>query len=612
MGYFDPAKQTELNVDASPVGLGAILSQTTPGHTDTKIIAFASRSLTDVESRYSQIEREALAIVYGVEHFHFYLYGHPFTLITDHKPLEIIYQNPKSHPSARLERWCLRLQDYNFSIKYRPGPTNPSDYLSRHPLPKMATDNNFVEEYVNFIGTHATPVAINFDDICEATRKDPTLQKLIDLIRNNTWYILDNPEILPKDCDVTELQRFRKLRDELAVTTATDVVLRGDRIIVPKELRQHIINLAHEGHQGLIKTKKLIRESVWFPGIDSSVETTIKKCLACQAVGLPNKPAPLESIEIPQQPWDTIYIDFIGPFPNGSLLLVMIDGRTRYPEVDMVKNTAAQTTIACFERVFATHGLPTTVISDNGPPFTSHDVQQFMKENKINHHKTTPLWPQGNAEAENFMKPLKKCIQTASVENKPLQKELYKFLLNYRTTPHCTTKVPPATALFGRILRNKLPTVTSRPQLDMKKINEEINNADCVAKGKRNLYANNRRGAKRYNLAVGDQVLVKQPKKNKLTPHFDPKPYKVTRITRNMVTACRPGHMITRNCSHFKLFLGGDNSSTLGGDEDSGELEENMATADEHQMEREAMNNNRYPSRSRERPTYYHEEQGTP
>ena len=90
MAYFDSSKNTELYVDASPFGLGAILTQTTPGQQDTKVIAYASRSLTDTESRYSQIERESLAIVYGIEYFHIYLYGHEFTLITDHKQLELI------------------------------------------------------------------------------------------------------------------------------------------------------------------------------------------------------------------------------------------------------------------------------------------------------------------------------------------------------------------------------------------------------------------------------------------------------------------------------------------------------------------------------------------
>ena len=101
MGYFDPSKNTELHVDASPVGLGAILTQTTPGKDDTKVMAYASRSLTPVESRYSHIEKEALAIIYGIEHFRLYLYGHVFTLITDNKPLELIYKNLRlAHPAV--------------------------------------------------------------------------------------------------------------------------------------------------------------------------------------------------------------------------------------------------------------------------------------------------------------------------------------------------------------------------------------------------------------------------------------------------------------------------------------------------------------------------------
>ena len=184
------------------------------------------------------------------------------------------------------------------------------------------------------------------------------------------------------------------------------MILRGTRVIMPKTLRQRAVDLAHKGHLGNVKTKKLISEKVWFPQIDSLVESCIQKCLACQSVGQPNKPAPLETVEIPQHPWDTVYMDFLGPFPNGDLLLVVIDGRTRYPEVDIVRSTAATPTISCLERVFATHGLPNKAISDNGPPFTSYKVSNFMAENKINQHKITPLWPQGNAEAENFMKPL--------------------------------------------------------------------------------------------------------------------------------------------------------------------------------------------------------------
>ena len=133
MAYFDPEKDTELIVDASPVGLGAILTQKTC-EAGRMIVAYASRSLSPVEQRYSQTEREALACVWACERFHLYVYGAPFILITDHKPPVHVFNNPKAKPPARLERWNLRLQPYNFTVRYEPGKMNPADYISRHPL----------------------------------------------------------------------------------------------------------------------------------------------------------------------------------------------------------------------------------------------------------------------------------------------------------------------------------------------------------------------------------------------------------------------------------------------------------------------------------------------
>jgi hypothetical protein len=107
MSYFDPSKETVILVDASPVSLSAILAQRTNGSTNTQIISYGSRALTPTEKRYSQTEKEALVIVWGIEHFHLYLYGAPFILYTDHKPLELIYANPLSKPPARIEKWTF-------------------------------------------------------------------------------------------------------------------------------------------------------------------------------------------------------------------------------------------------------------------------------------------------------------------------------------------------------------------------------------------------------------------------------------------------------------------------------------------------------------------------
>ena len=133
MNYFDVNKATEVTVDASPVGLSAILAQRDSPSSPPNIVAYASRALTSTERRYSQTEKEALAVVWGIEYFRLYLYGATFTLYTDHKALEVIFGNPTSKPPARIERWFLRLQQYKFRVVYKSGSANPADYLSRHP-----------------------------------------------------------------------------------------------------------------------------------------------------------------------------------------------------------------------------------------------------------------------------------------------------------------------------------------------------------------------------------------------------------------------------------------------------------------------------------------------
>ena len=123
--------------------------------------------------------------------------------------------------------------------------------------------------------------------------------------------------------------------------------------------------------------------------------------------------------ELPPHSWHTVNIDFCGPFgPTADYLIVVIDAYSRYPEVNIISSTSGKATLPKLERIFATHGIPKIIKSDNGPPFPGHELYSFMKELGTTHKYSTPLWPQGNAEAENFMKPLIKSIRTAVTENK--------------------------------------------------------------------------------------------------------------------------------------------------------------------------------------------------
>ena len=218
------------------------------------------------------------------------------------------------------------------------------------------------------------------------------------------------------------------------------IILRGSRIILQESLRLKAIHIVHEGHQGLIKSKQLLHEKVWYPGIDKLAKNTVDTCIIiiiiiiilCQATGPKCPPEPLRMTTLPPRRWHMVNIDFCGPFPGGAYLLVVIDAYSRFPKVEIVSSTSAQSTIPKLKRIFATHGIPKVLKSDNGPPFQSHAFHQFLKEHGIKHKPSSPLWPQGNGEAENLMKPLDKAVKSAHHDNKDWKLEIFNFLLNYR------------------------------------------------------------------------------------------------------------------------------------------------------------------------------------
>ena len=236
IAYFDAKKDIEVLVDASPVGLAAMLVQ-------DKVVVYASRALSDTESRYSQTEREALAIVWACEHFDIYLRGaKKFTVITDHKPLERIWEKQKL--TLRIERWGLRLQPYKFVIKYRPGADNPVDYMSRQPVNENKTiGSKLAEEYVNFVADEAVMKAMDIDEVKSETCKDSTLQKAISYVRSGSWYEMKT--LNDDSIDIEELTSLRSIRDELTIHS-DNILLRDQRIVLPKSLRDRAVQIAHE------------------------------------------------------------------------------------------------------------------------------------------------------------------------------------------------------------------------------------------------------------------------------------------------------------------------------------------------------------------------------
>jgi hypothetical protein len=208
-----------------------------------------------------------------------------------------------------------------------------------------------------------------------------------------------------------------------------------------------------------------------------------------------------------------VNIDFLGPLPTGELILVAIDAYSRYPQVEIVHSTSAAALITKLDRLFSTHGIPYKVVSNNGPPFNEQEIRRYMEihAHGIEFVTVTPLWPQGNSEAESFMKPLLKSILTARTEGRNWKKELFTFLLIYRATPHSTTKVAPAELLFNRTIRTKLP----QQYTSSKPIDEHImaKENDHNSKSKMKRYTDQARHTKKILINVGDLVVYKQQKK---------------------------------------------------------------------------------------------------
>ena len=178
-------------------------------------------------------------------------------------------------------------------------------------------------------------------------------------------------------------------------------MLKRCKIVIPAKLQSKVVDIAHEAHQGLVKTKALLREKVWFPGMDKVVETKIKSCLSCAVVTPSTTREPLIMTPLPRGPFQEISMDFVTV--QDATLLVVVDDYSSYPFVEIISSTSAAATIPKPDYLFSMFGTPEVVKSDNGPPFQSEDFAKFANIQGFKHCRVTPLWPRANGEVECFM-----------------------------------------------------------------------------------------------------------------------------------------------------------------------------------------------------------------
>ncbi|XP_052744494.1 uncharacterized protein K02A2.6-like [Bicyclus anynana] len=547
LGYYDLNDKTTVMADASPVGLGAVLIQSDSN--GPRIIAYGNKSLTDVEKRYCQTEKEALALVWAVEHFDIYLFGKDtFDLVTDHKPLEVIFGS-RLKTCARIERWVLRLQAYNFKVLYKPGKTNIADCLSRLCAtnnPQPFEDENHIDQIVQL----ARPCALEMKTLTELSLDDNEIRLVNEALSSNNWDPLINI--------------YRIFQTEL--WTYEGLLLRGTKIVIPLKLRHQVLEAAHEGHPGIGAMKARLRTKVWWPKIDSDAEKFVKSCKGCTLVSAPNPPIPMKRRELPSKPWIDVAIDFLGPLPSGHHLFVIVDYYSRYKEIKLMKTITSAETIKVLREIFSRLGSPFSITADNAKSFSSDEFKNFCKILGINIFYTTPYSPQQNGEVERQNRDILKRLKISQSEKSNWYEDLLLYLTMYNSTPHSTTGKTPSELFFGRQFRDKL--LPSLIDLENTSISE-IKDKDKIMKEKGKEYGDRRRKAQDIDIGFGEKVYVKNMvKENKLTTNFNPTTHTVLnhKGPEYNIRNDETGQELRRNIIHLKRIEG--QWGVVGGDED--------------------------------------------
>ncbi|XP_046397971.1 uncharacterized protein K02A2.6-like [Ischnura elegans] len=453
--HFDPNLPLVLACDASPHGVGAVLSHVMPDG-DEKPVAFASRVLKPVEKNYSHVDKESLAVIFGVQKFYMYLWGRNFTIITDSKPVVGIFNSERKQLpevlSPRVLRWCLYLANFNYVIKHRPGSNHcNADFLSRLPIDQDG-DDSFPDPAGILLLEEAPPSsALTASSIAEVTQRDPVLSIVLDCILRGRQFSSD-----------PAVQTFlRGHGGSLSVTSGC--LLRGDRVVIPAALRPSVLQLLHKAHQGIVRTKRVARSYAWWPNIDKDIEIMIKSCESCALAQNSPPKAKVMSWDIPKKPWSRVHVDFAGPF-HGHTLFILIDATSKWVEVAFTKGSFSSSTVICqLKRWFSTHGLPDLVVSDNGPAFTSEQFKIYLEGNGISHYLTPPYHPASNGQVERTVQTIKRLLR--KLPSKDWVEELPNILLMLRSTPNDMGRAP-SEILMGRKLTTLLDRLLPNTGID--------------------------------------------------------------------------------------------------------------------------------------------------
>lgn len=437
---FDSKLPIEIQSDASQFGIGGCLMQ------EGKPVAFCSRSLTDTETRYPQIDKELLSICFCLNKFHNFIYGRKIKIKTDHRPLVSICHKDFYKVSGRLQRLRLKLLEYDFDIEYLPGKfMYIADLLSRSFIKTKIEDDQETSIKVHSVEIDLPISEDRLKEIRDATLKDSTLAK-VKIFCEFGW-----PEKNKQILD-SELATYFKSQKE--IYERNNVLYFNDRIIIPKALRKLIMNKLHVAHLGVEKTKARARKIIFWPGMVKDIEKFIANCKVCLKFCRNPTREPLIPHDRPEIPFFKVGADIL--YFGGIDYLVVVDYYSNWIELEELESKTAHSVISKLKPIFARFGTPGIFISDNNP-FSSSEFLKFAQKWNIKVITSSPRYPKSNGLAERAVgiskNLLRKCYE-ANID-------IFEALLEYRTTPLSGLNVSPSELLQNRMLRSFLPATSN-------------------------------------------------------------------------------------------------------------------------------------------------------
>lgn len=527
--HYDPHKPMVVSCDASPYGVGGVLSLVNSDGLEEPV-AFASRKLNAIERRYSQLDKEGLAVVFAIKKFHKYLEGRRFVIQTDHKPLLGLFGANKAIPvmaSPRVVRWAVTLAAYDYELVYRRGADHANaDCMSRLPLNVTANEAPTPAETIHvFEQLDTTPISAT--RIRDQTKKDPVLSQVAQLLESG-W----------AEGVKTELSAYYCHRNELSLQDG--VILIGSKVVIPTSCRSALLLELHQSHPGMVRMKSLARSYIYWPGLDKDIERVVRDCDQCQEHRRCPQKTVMHPWEWPDKPWSRIHADFAGPF-LGHMFLILIDAHSKWVDVHVMNAITSDATIEKLQGSFAVHGLPDTLVTDNGPSFTSECFAQFTAVNGIVHLTSAPFHPASNGLAERTVQTFKNSMR--KLTGGSVQNRVNRFLFRYRITPQTTTGQSPSELLMKRKLKCRLSLV--RPDTKQRVQQQQI----------RMKAAHDNKAVER-DFKIGDDVYYRTfPKRGNragIIECYNGSDYEVRDKTEGNIIRRHPDHLFKGGSGHDK------------------------------------------------------------